>query len=538
MKGRLPMKVRKTRNVRIGRKGLLSVSQVFVLVFALVVNFLPVAQLAQPALAAPPGYVELGGYITNNYQVWEPSTSSWIPGNAAGYSEGDTAAFSPEISGIPAGYYYFTACFNYIGANGAYAFIDLEPYNTTETVTPRGGTIGSSTLGVATDNAAAIVTYVTPVGVGLAPCANNDIGYEIGLQITASIATNWYIYYGSHLAAPGDITEWGATVPSGKGVGAWPTGTFQAYLKNITGNKTINFQPGDVARAIIVNKLVDTNGDGVVDLVGGMNDDPLLAGYTIVLCNDGVVPGDASCTTATTTSTGQVTFYRLAGNYDIYETGLPTGYSFVTWSGSCTNAGTNQKGDLTLGTAAVTCSVTNSRDTGSLKITKTVDAGGSGFTTGSFGVSAACTSDPNSPYARTIDTAVSSDVTIAGIPANSICTVTETSKPAAPTGYSWDPETITPSSVTIGSGTTVEVGVANKLTLIPVPRLTITKVTTEASYNAVGQVIHYTIVATNDGNVPLAAVTVSDPLATSPARRPTVLPWLPARAWPVLGRTR
>ena len=47
------MKVRKTRNVRIGRKGLLSVSQVVVLVFALVVNILPIVPLAQPALAAP-----------------------------------------------------------------------------------------------------------------------------------------------------------------------------------------------------------------------------------------------------------------------------------------------------------------------------------------------------------------------------------------------------------------------------------------------------------------------------------------------------
>ena len=36
------------------------------------------------------------------------------------------------------------------------------------------------------------------------------------------------------------------------------------------------------------------------------------------------------------------------------------------------------------------------------------------------------------------------------------------------------------------------------------PHLAITKVATESSYNAVGQMIHYTIVATNDGNVTLA----------------------------------
>ena len=37
------------------------------------------------------------------------------------------------------------------------------------------------------------------------------------------------------------------------------------------------------------------------------------------------------------------------------------------------------------------------------------------------------------------------------------------------------------------------------------PHLAITKEATEASYNAVGDVIHYTIVATNDGNTTLGS---------------------------------
>src|SRR5207247_415738 len=45
------------------------------------------------------------------------------------------------------------------------------------------------------------------------------------------------------------------------------------------------------------------------------------------------------------------------------------------------------------------------------------------------------------------------------------------------------------------------------------PHLSITKVATESGYSAVGQVIHYTIVATNDGSTTLAAVTVTDPNA-------------------------
>ena len=41
------------------------------------------------------------------------------------------------------------------------------------------------------------------------------------------------------------------------------------------------------------------------------------------------------------------------------------------------------------------------------------------------------------------------------------------------------------------------------------PHLSITKMATEANYDAVGDVINYTIVATNDGNVTLHNVTVT-----------------------------
>ena len=43
------------------------------------------------------------------------------------------------------------------------------------------------------------------------------------------------------------------------------------------------------------------------------------------------------------------------------------------------------------------------------------------------------------------------------------------------------------------------------------PHLSITKTATEANYDSVGDVIHYTIMATNDGNVTLHNVTVTDP---------------------------
>src|SRR5262249_15127411 len=59
-------------------------------------------------------------------------------------------------------------------------------------------------------------------------------------------------------------------------------------------------------------------------------------------------------------------------------------------------------------------------------------------------------------------------------------------------------------------------------------KLSITKVATESTYAAVGDVIHYTIVATNTGQTTLTNVTVSDPkvsgLSCSPANGSSLAP--------------
>ena len=52
------------------------------------------------------------------------------------------------------------------------------------------------------------------------------------------------------------------------------------------------------------------------------------------------------------------------------------------------------------------------------------------------------------------------------------------------------------------------------VTVIPDPRITITKVADEESYSEVGDILHYTIVVTNTGNVPLTNVVVTDVLTS------------------------
>jgi hypothetical protein len=60
------------------------------------------------------------------------------------------------------------------------------------------------------------------------------------------------------------------------------------------------------------------------------------------------------------------------------------------------------------------------------------------------------------------------------------------------------------------------------------PLLSLTKVATEASFNTVGKTLHYTLVATNDGNVTLTNVSISDPklgaLSCGPAQPATLAP--------------
>ena len=72
--------------------------------------------------------------------------------------------------------------------------------------------------------------------------------------------------------------------------------------------------------------------------------------------------------------------------------------------------------------------------------------------------------------------------------------------------------TQTPDNIVLHNGETVTCTFNDKKSLA---HLTITKVATEANYNVVGQIIHYTIVATNDGETTVAAVTVADPSVSS-----------------------
>jgi uncharacterized protein DUF5979/prealbumin domain-containing protein len=136
----------------------------------------------------------------------------------------------------------------------------------------------------------------------------------------------------------------------------------------------------------------------------------------------------------------------------------PTGYSFgiPTFSPSDTVIIPAGNG------SSVTVTTNNSltRDTGSLKVNKTLDDDGSGFSD-NFSINYDCGGD----LSGTLTVPPGGSSTVSGIPTGSSCTVTEPSLPTPPTGYSWSTPVITgsPAAITT-SGATVEVTVANSLT--------------------------------------------------------------------------
>ncbi len=149
---------------------------------------------------------------------------------------------------------------------------------------------------------------------------------------------------------------------------------------------------------------------------------------------------------------------------------------------------------------------------GSLEITKHVTGDTDGFAGGTFSFSAAC--GPAGTFTTSITLAAgvtTGKATIADIPANASCTVTETSKPPAGTDFQWKAAVVDPSPVTIESGKKAGVTVTNPRDFVENPSLGVKKTAKTANFDAAGDLLSYEIVATNLGNVTLTNVQISDP---------------------------
>ncbi|MCL2477333.1 hypothetical protein [Candidatus Bathycorpusculum sp.] len=195
---------------------------------------------------APAALGDPVGNSLKDHDVWDPApaTLAWVHGNAKGYSEGQTAAFRVTFDDVVIGQSLWFIVELDLNASDAYAFTDIEPWDTTYqqngvhlTPPPLASSLTGDRAGF---NAAGAVIV-----------AVDFLGYSNGYQswnvtFMASTSGPVYVVYGGHIAASGDSIASGGIVPPGGGA-SHARGVFQARINSPgTGAKTINFNANDI----------------------------------------------------------------------------------------------------------------------------------------------------------------------------------------------------------------------------------------------------------------------------------------------------
>ncbi len=271
-----------------------------------------------------------------------------------------------------------------------------------------------------------------------------------------------------------------------------------------------------------------------------------LSGDTAVLSVTGSTNGSATSTAPAAPATGNrvsvavrsgetVTLAEAfgAGNRGAYSRNLV-----------CTQPGLSYTADALTGTyampatpVAVTCTFTNTLRVAALSIDKTVVNVGGYSPLPTFTVDVTCRIG-GTTVASASDLAIQpgTPAVVSNVPVGAVCTVTEDAL-TDPPGWAWsdpvfDPanEGSTAGEVTLTVGGPNGVSVTNEILELPRPSIDLVKsVTSGSGFDSVGDVITYSLVATNTGNVPLTNVSISDPklgaLTCNPVQPVTLAPF-------------
>jgi hypothetical protein len=176
-----------------------------------------------------------------------------------------------------------------------------------------------------------------------------------------------------------------------------------------------------------------------------------------------------------TSGSGSITGIPAGAVCSVSETSVPTAPTNYTWGTTpapviltTTAAGPNS--------AAFTNTLT--RQTSSIALNKTVTGGPASGVSGTFNFSADCSASSDGTFtgAITLTAATSGSSTIAAVPAGAICSVSETSVPAAPAFYSWGatPPAVSVTTTTAGPNTASFTNTLSQLD----PPFTLTKTVT------------------------------------------------------------
>jgi Prealbumin-like fold domain len=320
---------------------------------------------------------------------------------------------------------------------------------------------------------------------------------------------------GTNIDTDFTLTATGPTTVTGiEGAAAVTAASVSAgtYVLTESGVATAAYTPGAwscSAGTLTGNSLVLANGQSASCTITN-NDRPRLTLLKTVINNSG---GTALDTSFTLTATGPVTISGVegavaitnanvnAGTYTLSESAL-AGYTGGAWS--CVG-GTLTGSSLVLTQSQnATCTITNDDQPATLTLTKViVNTGGGTATLATFPLTA---TGPTTITGTSGTAAVTNQPVSAGTFA--LTEVTNSNYTAS--AWSCIGGSLSGSNLTLALGQSASCSITN--TFVPAPALTIDKTANTAGPLSVGQVVTYSYLVTNTGNVTISGVDVNETL--------------------------
>lgn len=224
----------------------------------------------------------------------------------------------------------------------------------------------------------------------------------------------------------------------------------------------------------------------------------------------GIQPSATQTITAGTGSPGTATFTNIpqGATCTVSEGALPAAPAGYSWG----TPSITQPAPISGTPASATIANTLTRGTASLVITKhiTGTAGAVAQVNGVFVFGVDCGADGAFSGSATVANGADSSATIANVPANAVCTISETATALPPSGYEWGTPTIAPNPVTIPASGSASATVTNPLEQSPAD-IAVAKIVDNAAPN-VGEAVTFTVIATNNGPADATGVEITDGL--------------------------
>ncbi|MGI6381341.1 MAG: DUF7507 domain-containing protein [Anaerolineae bacterium] len=492
--------------------------------------------LAPPALAQE----TLPNQGVFSPSVWAPQTAKWENGLPRGYSETESAAFAVELkSGLAADSYVMELSLqaSQAGSPVRYGFSGTTAWDVSfqPPTLPGGPAVDYSYASPLWDRDDPIVWgYNLSVDSVTAPAWRQESNGDWYLVTTVVFTTNGgqgFIVYGGRFAAPGDVLPAGvpaglnAVVPWGQGASTI-SGNFQARWGS-GGDKTINFKGSGTAPAVpsiaidkvgsvttaeigeTVTYTITVTNDGELPLSNVVVSDPLLG------LSDYVPMGSAGAGILLVGESVQIvgSYTVTAADYNSRNPLVNTATADSNWAGPVSDTWS-----VTI-TAAPGLSILKTGDAGPVSIGDTIDYAITVYNTGNIGLT----------NVSVVDAKLGINTNLGALAVGASQTITGTYGPVSESDL---PGPIV-NTATADSDQTGPVTDTHSVGIVTDPSLSIVKTGDDTVY--VGDTIQYTITVTNDGDVTLTNVTITDPLLGLNQNVGTLAPGASTSVYPTYG---